>query len=202
MNDYELTDLQEALFRQHLPFVRHLLAKLAPKLPPIVDLDDMEAAGRLGLLHAVKNFDPDVGKSFMAFSKKRIRGAMLDEIRSMDWIGRTYRSKALAPGSALPIMREFTCYSDPDSGRTIDPVCEDVSAEREIGAKEMVQWFMDRLPKREARIIWAYHGPESMTYLEIAAELDISEGRVSHLYHRAVKKMYYLAEKLPHDPCE
>ena len=149
-------------------------------------------------MNAAIRFDGDSGHSFLAFSKKHIRGAMMDEIRSMDWIGRTYRSKDID----LPSMRAFSCYADEDTGNTINPLDFGVSAERKAEAAEMVKWFLDRLPERYARIIWAYHGPEELTYQQIATELGISESRVANLYHRAVEKMLYWADKLGYDPCE
>ena len=193
-----LTAEQEALLRKYLPFVRHLASKLVAKLPASVDIEDLEGAGRVGLLQAVKSFDPKMDNTFLTFCKHRIRGAMLDEIRAMDWIGRTYRAK----GIELPSMDNFSKFCPEDGGmeNPVDPVFDGVTADRKAEAEELVKWLLDRLCALDARIIWAYHGPESMTYKEIAAELRVSEGRVCHLYHRAIERIKKVAEKLDVDP--
>jgi len=192
-----LTDDQEKLLTKHFPFVKHIAGSLAASLPASVDIDDLEAAGRIGLLNAVVRYNPESG-TFLSFCKHHIRGAMLDEIRGMDWIGRTYRGK----GGDLPMMRDFSAHEDEDTGFGIESVDEGVQPADKAAAADMVKWLLDRLPGREARIVWAHHGPEQMTYAEIALELGISDGRVSHLYHRAKAKMLYFSEKLDHDPLD
>jgi len=197
MNSGGLTPEQHQRLKRHLPFVRHLAGKLAAKLPASVDIEDLEGAGRIGLLQAVQSYDEGMDNTFLTYCKHRIRGAMLDEIRSMDWIGRTYRAR----GGALPSMSSFSCFTDEDDPNPVEPADHGVTAERSAEADEMVQWFLARLSLRDARIIWAYHGPEQMTYKEIGHELGISEGRVSHLYHKAIRRMKTMAaEKLDYDP--
>jgi len=193
-----LTPEQEALLIQCLPFVRHIAGKLAGRLPVTVDIDDLDAAGRVGLLQAVQSFDPGMEISPLTFLKYRIRGAMLDEIRSMDWIGRTYRSK----GTNLPKMTSFSHImgEGDELGLVLDPASDWVTPERKAEARETVSWFLDRLSKRDARIVWAYLGPDSMTFREIGEELGISEGRVSNLYWKAVERMRALLEKFGNDP--
>jgi RNA polymerase sigma factor for flagellar operon FliA len=63
-------------------------------LPDHVDHDDLQSAGLVGLLQAVRNYDPGSGNSFETYARVRIRGAMLDELRRMDWVPRTVHEKA------------------------------------------------------------------------------------------------------------
>jgi len=63
-------------------------------LPDHVDHDDLQSAGLIGLLQAVRNYDPSNGNSFETYARVRIRGAMLDELRRMDWVPRTVHEKA------------------------------------------------------------------------------------------------------------
>jgi len=59
-----------------------------------VDQDDLQSAGLVGLLQALRNYDPGSGNSFETYARVRIRGAMLDELRRMDWVPRTVHEKA------------------------------------------------------------------------------------------------------------
>lgn len=82
---------QNYLLEQHLPLVRRQALNLRARLPPSVELDDLIQAGTIGLLDAMKRYDPTQGVSFATFANQRIRGAMLDELRSRDWVPRSVR---------------------------------------------------------------------------------------------------------------
>jgi RNA polymerase sigma factor FliA len=77
-----------------LPLVRRIAVHMMARLPPNVELDDLIQAGRIGLLQACRSFGEDGGASFTTFASKRIRGAMLDELRAMDWAPRDVRPAA------------------------------------------------------------------------------------------------------------
>ena len=72
---------REELILANLPLVRHILGRLAARLPRGTDLDNLEAAGVLGLVEAANRFDADRGIRFKTFAYTRIRGAILDELR-------------------------------------------------------------------------------------------------------------------------
>lgn len=74
-------DERERLILDHLPDVRHILGKVAARLPSGVDRQNLESAGVLGLVEAAGQFDPARGVEFGAFARVRIRGAILDELR-------------------------------------------------------------------------------------------------------------------------
>jgi len=76
------------LLREQLPLVKQIALRLAVKLPDSIELDDLMQAGLIGLLHARGNYNPDSGASFTTYAGIRIRGAMLDELRSSDWLPR------------------------------------------------------------------------------------------------------------------
>lgn len=88
------TDLENALIEKYLSLVSSIAARLAMTLPEHVDQDDLYSAGLVGLLQAVRNYDPTCGASFETYARTRIRGAMLDELRKMDWVPRTVHEKA------------------------------------------------------------------------------------------------------------
>ncbi|MDW7651473.1 MAG: FliA/WhiG family RNA polymerase sigma factor [Bacillota bacterium] len=80
---------QEALVTQYLPLVRLHAGRLALGLPAHVSRDDLIQAGMLGLLDAMRRFDPGRGIKFESFAARRIRGAMLDELRRLSWLPRS-----------------------------------------------------------------------------------------------------------------
>jgi len=85
---------ESALVEQYLPLVSSIVARLAMTLPDHVDQDDLYSVGLIGLLQALRNYDPGCGTSFETYARVRIRGAMLDELRRMDWVPRTIHEKA------------------------------------------------------------------------------------------------------------
>jgi RNA polymerase sigma factor for flagellar operon FliA len=88
------THTENDLVQQYLPLVGVILGRLAMTLPDHVDHDDLQSAGLVGLLQALRNYDPSSGNSFETYARVRIRGAMLDELRKMDWVPRTIHEKA------------------------------------------------------------------------------------------------------------
>ena len=87
-------DLRNLLLENYLPIVKYAAERLHAKLPDEVEVDDLISAGTFGLMDAVNAFDPDRGVKFETYCAPRIRGAILDELRSMDWVPRLVRSRA------------------------------------------------------------------------------------------------------------
>ncbi|MFO1497074.1 MAG: FliA/WhiG family RNA polymerase sigma factor [Verrucomicrobiota bacterium] len=85
---------EEDLVRQHLPLVRTVVGRLAMTLPAHVDVDDLYSSGLVGLLNAIRNFNPNGGSSFEAYARIRVRGAVFDELRRLDWVPRSVHDKA------------------------------------------------------------------------------------------------------------
>jgi RNA polymerase sigma factor for flagellar operon FliA len=82
------------LVRAHLPLVGHLVRELASRLPAHVSREDLVSAGMAGLATAAKAYDPARGAPFGSFAAVRIRGALLDELRGLDWASRSVRTRA------------------------------------------------------------------------------------------------------------
>src|SRR5947208_15716137 len=85
---------EAAMVEEHLPLVKTVVGRLAMSLPPHVDPEDLYSSGLVGLLNAVRQFDPLAGSSFESYAKVRIRGAIFDELRRLDWIPRSVHEKA------------------------------------------------------------------------------------------------------------
>lgn len=88
------TDTENALVQKYLPLVSAVVNRLAMTLPEHVDHDDLYSVGLVGLLQALRNYNPACGTSFETYARVRVRGAMLDELRRMDWVPRTIHEKA------------------------------------------------------------------------------------------------------------
>jgi RNA polymerase sigma factor FliA len=86
--------VENALVERYLPLVTSVLGRLAMTLPEHVSHDDLRSVGLIGLLQALRNYDPTCGSSFETYARVRIRGSMLDELRRMDWVPRTVHEKA------------------------------------------------------------------------------------------------------------
>ncbi len=85
---------REALILEHTSLIRHVAGRIAMRLPAHVPLEDLTSAGVLGLIDAVDKFDPDQNVKFKTYAEFRIRGAILDELRAMDWVPRSVRKKS------------------------------------------------------------------------------------------------------------
>jgi RNA polymerase sigma factor FliA len=91
--EHPTTPLRNRLVERYLPLVKYNAERIWQRLPEGVDLDDLISAGVFGLMDAIDAFDLGRGVKFETYCVPRIRGAMLDELRTMDWVPRLVRSK-------------------------------------------------------------------------------------------------------------
>jgi RNA polymerase sigma factor for flagellar operon FliA len=84
-------DQKDELLNMHAVLVKKLAYQLKAKLPPSVELDDLIQAGMMGLLDAINRYEDTHGAVFETYAAQRIRGSMLDELRSADWLPRSVR---------------------------------------------------------------------------------------------------------------
>lgn len=85
---------EEEVLKNHMPLVRSVVDRMRASLPTHLDVDDLYSVGLLGLIQAQRRFDPTHGVTFAAYAAMRVRGAVLDELRRVDWMSRTLRIKA------------------------------------------------------------------------------------------------------------
>ncbi|MCS7237417.1 MAG: FliA/WhiG family RNA polymerase sigma factor [Thermoguttaceae bacterium] len=97
-------ELRNKLVEIYMPLVRYNGERIWSRLPEGVDLDDLISAGVFGLIDAIEAFDLDRGVKFETYCVPRIRGAMLDELRTMDWVPRLVRSKASKLNEAIQTL--------------------------------------------------------------------------------------------------
>lgn len=81
------------LLDRYLGLVHHVARQVAARVSDVVEVDDLVSAGTLGLVQALESFDLSRGLAFSTFAMRRIRGSILDELRSRDWVPRSVRSK-------------------------------------------------------------------------------------------------------------
>jgi RNA polymerase sigma factor for flagellar operon FliA len=87
-------NLRNALLECYYPMVRHVSSSLLRRFPRCVDLEELSSAGIHGLYRALEAYDPERGGTFKTYCASRIKGAILDELRSQDWVPRAVRVKA------------------------------------------------------------------------------------------------------------
>ncbi|MBK8006490.1 MAG: sigma-70 family RNA polymerase sigma factor [Gemmatimonadetes bacterium] len=199
---------RDRLVERHLGLVHHMARAVERRTG--ADRDDLISAGTVGLLQAVERFDPERGHQFSTFALRRIRGAMLDEMRRMAPISRraqTTRRRMTAARDRLecrlgrPVRaaevalelgveeRRYLAW-EADANRTAAPLPADLPAPEPIEA-ETPAWLVEaltRLPPRERTVISLSYG-EELDGRAIAEVLGVTESRVSQLRHRALSRL-------------
>lgn len=95
-------ELRQRIVISYLWLVKHLAGRLSIRLPACMSQEDLESCGIFGLLEAIEKFDPGIGRDFESYAYVRVRGAMLDELRRINWIPRTIWQKT----QLLKVTRE------------------------------------------------------------------------------------------------
>ncbi len=85
--------LRNQIISEYLPYVNRIVNRIATHLPPTVETDDLVNVGIIGLIQAIERYDPKRDNKFMTYAVFRIKGAVLSELRSRDFLGRTTRKK-------------------------------------------------------------------------------------------------------------
>jgi len=96
-----MTEEQERIIVEHLPIVRYLARRIHERLPQQVDIEDLVSSGVMGLIDAFQKFDPEKKVQFRSYAQFRIRGAILDSLRTLDWSPRDLRRKGRAIEEAI-----------------------------------------------------------------------------------------------------
>lgn len=128
---------EDDLVKQYIPLVRNVVGRLAMTLPPHVDGEDLFSAGLGGLLNAIRNYNPRAGTSFETYARLRIRGAVFDELRRMDWVPRSIHTKSRKVQAAMQRVEQRL-------GRI--PTQDEVAAELKISPEEYSQWVEEIRP--------------------------------------------------------
>ncbi|NUR09859.1 MAG: sigma-70 family RNA polymerase sigma factor [Nocardioidaceae bacterium] len=213
---------RDRLVRENLPLVSYVVRDTLSRVPGHVSRDELMSAGRLALVQAVDGFDASRGASFTTYATTRIRGALVDELRSLDWASRSVRRRARQvddargrisaelgrPAQDHEVAAELGLGADELAAHKNDVerasvvsihgmdegVAEELlPADRVTPAdlveqREQVAYLhdaIDHLPERLRAVVEGYFfGDRPMA--DLAAELGVSESRISQLRAEAV----------------
>jgi RNA polymerase sigma factor for flagellar operon FliA len=212
----------EDLIRAHVPLVGHLVREMLSRVPGHINRDDLTSAGLAALLSAAQSFDPERGTPFARFATTRIRGALLDELRGLDWASRSVRHRArkaetawqeltVALGrtptnaelaQAMGVAVDEVAAVEQDVQRAVvlslqgftAGTAEEIVAETDAGPEDLLLHrerigylhnAIEALPERLQLVVTKYF-LEERPMAEIAAELGVTESRVSQLRAEAL----------------
>jgi len=130
MNEAE----RERLILEHLPQVRLIARRIQERLPENVNLDDLVSTGVLGLISAIDNFDPGHNVKLKTYAEYKIRGAILDSLRGLDWAPRQKRRRAKQIEAAL-IRAEQRLQRVPAE--------DEIAAELGVSLEEYHEWLVE-----------------------------------------------------------
>lgn len=214
--------LRNRLVLQYAPLVKYVAGRLRTRMPESVDTDDLVSDGVLGLMDAIERFEPARGLSFQTFAVPRIRGAIIDGMRSMDFVPRSVRDKlrvvqraratleerlgrvpddaevAREAGIPLAQLRDLaqqasSNHANLDDFDLVDELSSAADHHIEQGdVNASLMRVVDQLGERDQIVIALYYF-EGLTLAEIGRVLGVTESRISQVHRRATT---VLREKL------
>ena len=125
--DHKSTEIKEYFIQKYAPLVKYVAGKVAVGMPHNVEFDDLVSYGTFGLLDAIEKFDPGKEVKFKTYAMTRVRGAIFDELRTIDWIPRSIRQKAKQVERAIVEL-------EGKLGRTVDD--KEIAEELDISVGE------------------------------------------------------------------
>lgn len=188
------------LISRHIHLVRQVVVRMLRRLPPNVQRGDLMAAGVLGLIDALRKNGGDQGGAFESYARIRIRGSILDELRTQDWLPRRTRwalSQDNKDSNVIPIS--ILGFDDLTHGDQPVDVADDnhedaASLLEKEDERTTVEHAIAKLPERE-QVIIRMHYFSGVRFRDIGEQLGVSEPRVSQLHTRAMKQLREILEE-------
>src|SRR5579862_8955883 len=176
----------------YMPLVHQVVARMLRKLPPNVLRDDLVGAGAFGLIDALRK-SVDRGPAFEWYARIRIRGAVVDELRTQDWLTRRARTRVTRAQAAGECGGAAVVgFEDLPETQAQSFVDESIATPHEQVERRMDRVALERavalLPEREGHIV-AWHYFDGVPFKVIAVRLGVSEPRVSQLHARAMGRL-------------
>jgi RNA polymerase sigma factor for flagellar operon FliA len=125
---------REQLILEHLPQVRLIARRIHERLPDSVSLDDLISTGIVGLISAIDRFDPRHNVKLKTYAEYKIRGAILDSLRGLDWAPRQQRKRSKQIESAIQVLEQRLYRS---------PTEEEIAGELALSMEEYHEWLVD-----------------------------------------------------------
>src|SRR3989454_2130836 len=181
-----------ALIERYVPLATRIAHGMNVPVGAVAGPDDLESAALIGLIDAVDRFQPERGVPFEGYASLRIRGAVLDEVRRVDELGRADRRRqreAAAQGEEGSYQRTVSLdeliENGYHGGAEQDELAERYEAE---DLRMRVRSAMACLPPRQREVLERYYG-QSLTLRETGARMGISEARACQLHGRAIQNL-------------
>ncbi len=208
-------ELRNRLVVQYAPLVKYVAGRLRSGLPQNVDSNDLVSEGVFGLMDAIEKFDTERGLEFQTYAVPRIKGAMIDALRSQDWVPRSVREKLRAIEKAHAVLVErfgrtpteeeiaaelgitpkalnglyakvaYTSIAAMEDLVVVDEAPAPGAALEDDAVKEALLRHVRDLRERDQIIVALYYY-EGFTLAEIGQVLAVTESRVSQLHTRAM----------------
>ena len=172
--DDDIAARREALVLQHLPQVRLIAKRIHDRLPSYISVEDLVSAGVVGLIAAIDNFDPMLNVQLNTYAERRIRGAIMDSLREMDWAPRETRRKSKLIEAAIHRAQQRL-------GR--EPSEEEIAAELEIAPAEYQKWLSEVQSAELERLEYASGDGTEVELLNFIP--DDEEDRPSRILERS-----------------
>lgn len=130
----KLSNDREQLILDHLPQVRLIARRIHERLPGSVSLDDLVSTGIVGLIAAIDHFDPKMNVKLKTYAEYKIRGAILDSLRGMDWAPRQQRKRVKEIEKTIGVLEQRLQRA---------PTEEEIAAELNLSMQEYHEWLID-----------------------------------------------------------
>lgn len=143
---------EKDLIERYLPLVRNVVDRIKLTLPAHIEAEDLYSVGVTGLLAAVRRYDPDQGSTFASYAATRIRGAILDELRRMDWCPRRARARARKLKEAINALEQKLGHAASE---------EEICSELGMSRKDYAKWLDESRPVTFIAIDQTTEGEES-----------------------------------------
>jgi len=143
---------EKDLLERYLPLVRNVVDRIKLTLPSHIEADDLYSVGITGLIAAVRRYDPEQGNTFAGYAATRIRGAILDELRRMDWCPRRARARARK-------LKESINALEQKLGHTASE--EEICSFLQISRKDYAKWLDESKPVTFIALDQALDGEDS-----------------------------------------
>ena len=181
--------LQQTVYEQDLEqwegLVWYVVNRITPRLPKAVSEEELHAAGMMGLWKAARSYDPSKGAEFKTYAYHRIRGAVLDGLRTLDFLPRSIRKKARQAGVAAPSILGLP--TNDDGSETLAGGGVEQSVENS-DLHEALLREMEDLPEKMRAVMHLYY-QEGMKMRAIGERLGLTESRVSQIHSNAIARL-------------